>query len=161
MLIDDAVKREDLAALDTIHTFACRYGDAESNGTISTLVGEVLIQKVWEAASNNWPQPLTAEQNKALGELKLEIDNVHSAIRGTRSASTWPFGNSTLPAITQMKPVEIAQLLLGGGRSLNAMMVESMNDDTLAEQQALGGPIHKLFEKIETFDYTTFSWGES
>jgi len=160
MLIDDAVARQDAAALAEIHTFACRFGDAEGNQTIGALVGLVMLRKVWEAAYNNWPQPLSADQQKALNELHQELDKLKSEIRRAGSNSNWPFNVPGIPGTAPMKATDAVQLLLSSWRSLNVTLLEALSDETLAEQQALGGQCHQLFKKIESFDYTTFSWGK-
>lgn len=157
-LIDDAVARGDTRALDEINTFVCRFGDSDGGTVLGALIGQILLQYEWKSASTSWPQPLTAEQQKALGELRQELDKLRNLLTTTIKSSTWYKNPSGIQTAAQLKPLAAAEALLGGRRNLNITTLEALYNDTYAAQQALGGPIHDLFGKIESFEYTTFSW---
>lgn len=155
VLAENAVARQDLPALAELHAFACRYGDVQGLESFNALVAHDLMYSVWHAVSNDWQGPVSREQRQALDELQKEIDRLDYRLQTNLSSVYWP-SYSTPP--WQLSPPELTGLLLSGGRSGSTKALEQLFDDTLAEQQALGGPIHDLFQEIARFDYTTLSW---
>ena len=155
LLIAEAIERQDLAALDELHTFACRYCAAEGADMIQALVGCVMIALPLNAVRDQWPEPLSAEARKALDEFEAKKDQLKAEIRGLSSNSFWN-------VYGQMPPrqywLSYAESLLTGGGSFSLIYLEMLHDDTLREQQGLAGKVKQLVDEIETFDYTTLSW---
>lgn len=155
LLIAEAIERQDLAALDELHTFACRYCGAEGADVIHALVGCVMITLPLMAVRDQWPEPLSAEARRALDELEAKKDQLRAEISGLSSNSFWN-------VYGQMPPrqywLSYAESLLTGGGGFSLIYLEMLHDDTLREQQGLAGKVRELVDEIETFDYTTLSW---
>ena len=69
VLVSDAVSRNDRAALDEFHTFACRYGGLGGGSVMTHLVGTVLVGQVESEFSNNLGSSLNAQQTSNLATL--------------------------------------------------------------------------------------------
>ncbi|GEM_PF-2307429 len=155
LLIAEAIERQDLAALDELHTFGCRFGSAEGTTLIQALLGCVLIVLPLQAVKDQWPEPLSVEARKALDELEAKKDRLRAKLRAIGSPSTLYLAGQLPPR--QYWPLYAESLLTGSG-SFSLIYLEKLHDDTLLEQQAFGGRIQQLVDEIETFDYTTLSW---
>ncbi|MCH7472609.1 hypothetical protein IIA79_06620 [bacterium] len=153
-LAEDAVAREDLAMLDELHTFACRFGNAEGNTILDGLVGLVMAETVENTATSKWPQLHSSEQNKALGELNVKHGKLVNQFIAINSQSSWIWRQSSPLQAFLLSAVDI----LSGGHSTAIFYAEEVHDDALREQTVLGGVIDQMFRELESFDYTKLDW---
>lgn len=156
-LLSDAVERGDWQAVDELHTFACRFGSSEGLTSIQALVGVMLVGLVEEAVRAEWPEPLRAEQKRALYELGAEQNNASSQLRAAQTGAAFTQG---IQSMSGWGLVPQFELLLSEGRTAVLFLWEAMYQDALQEQTTLGGPVRRLFEEMERFDYTKLGWEE-
>jgi hypothetical protein len=150
----------DLAALDELHDFACRFGSAQDGSMIYVLVGEVMAGIVYNAVAKGWPTPLSTEQTKALGELHAKLGMLNSQLKAASSPGAF-YMQFQSPQNTQQLTRYVLQYgvdEMSGGRALGIQFLESTYNDLQAEQTALSGNVRQTWEEIERFDYTKIGW---
>lgn len=161
MLLFAADQRHDLAGLDELHTFACRFGCAEGSTVIQALVGLVLDGMVDKEAAGCSPTPLDSEQFTALSELRRQRDSLKAQLKLAGQAGTPSLGSAQAPRQLAQLVLQNAVAQLTGGRSAAISGLEEACSNTLAEQQALAGPVQILWDYIERFDYSKIGWESS
>jgi len=154
-LIEDARAREDLAALTVLNTFACRFGAMENTLPIQALVSKVMIDYVYDAASQNWPVKHSAAQRLALSQLQQKSGNIVTAVRQLNMK--YPRRTYLLGVQGWLKHPEIA---LGGSLGINVDLYQSFHDAALLEYSTMGMQIAPGLAEAEQFDYATLSWPE-
>jgi len=155
-----ASERRDLAALDELHTFGCRFGSMEGGSVIDGLVGQVLVKLVYKAVVKDRPVPISAEQSKALGELHTKFGALLSQTKALSSRYN-SLNQFQMPQNPQQAARYVLQLgvdQLSGGRSTNIRYLEASNDMLVAEQTALAGQISQTWAEIARFDYKKIGW---
>lgn len=137
-----AAQNGDLAALDAIHEYCCRFGQAEGAGNIQALVAVVNDGIVLGAAAR--VQPHSAGRTAAISQARVVLGKVTSIVRMSGSAR-----QGLTPKL------QAQDLLMGmfaapscGGRYATLKMQREQGQDLITEQSALAGPIRQQFEQL-------------
>ncbi|MBN2081260.1 hypothetical protein JW859_03535 [bacterium] len=158
-LAEDARAREDLAVLNELHVFCCRFGAVDNGSLIQAMVGRSMAQKVLDAAQNNWPEKHSAKQRQGFAKLQQKWVDISNTSRNISNQCTNANRMARYTGV-QTSKVRLSLDLLGGSLWLIMDEYESLYDAFYIEYSGMHTQIVPLFEEVAQFDYATLSWPE-
>jgi len=155
-LTAQAIKAQDLAALDELHTYACRYGAADNASVHQAITALAFIILLENAVKADWPGALTSEQLSALNE----VGNRRLIVQQNIRAGLPPGGQWIYPLPSGQFLIQSAQSAFCGSATVALWYLDNFYLDAQCEQAMLAGTAKQGFEDLARFDYTTLSWEE-
>lgn len=154
LLVANAVANQDFAALDEIHTFACRYGTlGEAFGIFHLVIGLDYAGQVQKGLGNSAGYSPSKPQQADLAKLTALQSQIKGQSRNIKTGfNAMPFGISKI----NLELLYI-ESVLSNKKSLYVHTYKYAYDQFIKEQTALA-QIKPLFEQMESFNYNTLTW---
>jgi hypothetical protein len=155
LLTRDAVNREDFAALDELHTYACRYRDMGNHALGRAYISFALAGIVSSGVTKDMQVIFSLEESKALKELDVKLNRLRQELIAVDQART-SYGQGDIATVYEI--MGFVDFISGTSNNADIVSAEHQHDEMLIGQTALPGKIDQLFREIECFDYATLSW---
>jgi hypothetical protein len=137
-----AVQNGDLAALDALHEYCCRFGMAEGAASIQALVAVVNDGIVLDAIATI--QPPSAQRKAVISQARVALGQIKSTVRMT--------GSMQQGLTPVLKAQDVIMYLFAapncGGRYVTLDYQQKQGQYLLSEQTAMAGPVRQQFEAL-------------
>jgi len=147
-LASDAVLRDDLVALDELHTMTCRY----SISCCSSIINMYSCSRTLQAIRDAYDEHQALGYSQADPAVLAEVDR--------RIAATYQPGRGLFGSITQPQgslPQRLDSYYIHGG-VWGRLEELAFYDQQAAQQPATHQQLRHEFIELERFNYTTLSW---
>jgi hypothetical protein len=142
-----AMQNGDLAALDTLHAYCCRFGMAEGAQNIQALVAGMMDGIVLDAAANIQPQN-SAQRKAVISKARVLFGKIKSAVRSTSAMQL-----GYIPKLkAQFVILDLFSAPSCGGRYETLDYKQGQGQDMIIEHSALAVTIRQQFEELARID---------
>ena len=151
-----ACKRGDLAALNALHVFLCRYAFTAPASASRIRAGTRNMKDAGDAFRASYSKNTTPAQKQALNELQAKISTLQSDAQALLQKTSIMPAKPTPYTLAWWR--DIATNAATGGRSQAIRQLRQKWENAKLEQQGIEQKLRPEIAELLRFDYTKLSW---